>query len=68
VLPADGPIASATCFRVAGTGVDPGAYCLTETGILRRAQFPSGVLELVELSGPPARRAFDPPAKPTPLP
>ena len=68
VLPADGPIASATCFRVAGTGVDPGEYCLTETGILRRAQFPSGVLELVELSGPPDRSAFDPPAKPTPLP
>jgi hypothetical protein len=67
-LPADGPIAPATCFRVAGEGVDPGEYCLTDTGILRRAQFPSGVLELVDLSGAPGRSAFDPPVKPTPLP
>lgn len=68
VLPAAASIASATCFRVTGTGVDPGEYCLTEDGILRRAQFPSGRLELSAFSGPPAASAFTPPAKPTPLP
>lgn len=68
VLPAAGPIGSATCYRVTGTGVDPGEYCLTDAGIVRRAQFPSGTLELTSLSGPPAASAFTPPAKPTPLP
>lgn len=67
-LPAAGPIASATCFAVAGTGVDPGEYCLTEAGILRKAQFPSGTLELTELAGPPDADVFTPPATPTPLP
>jgi hypothetical protein len=68
VLPAAGSIATATCFRVAGTGVDPGEYCLTDSGILRRAQFPSGTLELTALAGAPAASAFTPPATPTPLP
>jgi hypothetical protein len=68
-LPAAGSIGSATCYRVSGTGVaDPGEYCLTDSGILRRAQFPSGTLELTAVSGPPAASAFTPPAKPTPLP
>ena len=67
-LPAAGAIASATCFTVAGTGVDPGEYCLTDTGILRKAQFPSGTLELTKLSGPPDANVFTPPATPTPLP
>ncbi len=69
ILPATGSIGSATCYRVSGTGVaDPGEYCLTDDGILRRAQFPSGTLELTAVSGPPAASAFTPPAKPTPLP
>ncbi|MEP6762337.1 MAG: hypothetical protein ABJA93_13355, partial [Sporichthyaceae bacterium] len=68
VLPAAGTIGSATCYRFSGTGVDPGEYCLTDAGILRRAQFPSGTLELTALSGPPAASAFTPPVKPTPLP
>jgi hypothetical protein len=68
VLPAAGSIGTATCFRVAGTGVDPGEYCLTDAGILRRAQFPSGTLELTALAGAPAASAFTPPATPTPLP
>jgi hypothetical protein len=68
VLPATGSIGSATCYRVTGTGVDPGEYCLTDAGILRRAQFPSGTLQLTAVSGPPAASAFTPPAKPTPLP
>jgi hypothetical protein len=69
VLPATGSIGSATCYRVTGTGVaDPGEYCLTDAGILRRAQFPSGALELTALSGAPSASAFTPPAKPTPLP
>jgi hypothetical protein len=68
ILSASGAIASATCYRVAGTGVDPGEYCLTDAGILRRAQFPSGTLELTALAGAPAASAFRPPTKPTPLP
>ena len=68
VLPAAGSIGSATCYQVTGTGIDPGEYCLTDAGILRRAQFPSGTLDLTALSGPPAASAFTPPAKPTPLP
>jgi hypothetical protein len=68
ILPAVGSIGSATCFRVTGTGVDPGEYCLTDAGILRRAQFPSGTLEMTALSGAPAASAFTPPVKPTPLP
>jgi hypothetical protein len=68
VVPAAGSLGSATCYRIAGTGVDPGEYCLTDAGILRRAQFPSGTLELTALSGEPATSAFIPPATPTPLP
>ena len=69
VLPATGSLESATCYRVSGSGVaDPGEYCLTDAGILRRAQFPSGTLELTAVSGAPAASAFTPPAKPTPLP
>jgi len=68
ILSATGSIESATCYRVTGTGVDPGEYCLTEAGILRRAQFPSGMLELTALAGAPAASAFTPPTKPTPLP
>jgi hypothetical protein len=69
ILPVSGSIGSATCYRVAGAGLaDPGEYCLTDAGILRRAQFPSGALELTALSGPPAASAFNPPVKPTPLP
>ena len=67
-LPAAGSLAGATCFQVAGTGVDPGEYCLTDAGILRKAQFPSGTLELTALSGPPGAEVFTPPATPTPLP
>lgn len=67
-LPEEGALPTATCFRASGEGVDPGEYCLTETGILRRAQFPSGTLELTELRGAPAATAFRPPVEPTPLP
>jgi hypothetical protein len=63
-----GSLEGARCYRVTGTGVDPGEYCLTDAGILRRAQFPSGTLELTALSGPPSASAFTPPVKPTPLP
>jgi hypothetical protein len=69
ILPAAGSIGSATCYRVSGAGVaDPGEYCLTDAGVLRRAQFPSGRLELTALSVAPAASAFAPPVKPTPLP
>jgi hypothetical protein len=69
ILPATGTIGSATCYQVAGADLaDPGEYCLTDEGILRQAQFPSGRLELTALSAAPAASAFTPPIKPTPLP
>ena len=67
-LPATGPMEAASCFQAAGGAAEPGKYCLTAAGILRAAEFPSGVLELTELSGPPAADVFTPPATPTPLP
>jgi hypothetical protein len=67
ILPATARLPEARCFLVAG-GRDDGEFCLTTAGVLRRAQFGSGRLDLVRLAGPPARSAFRPPARPTPLP
>jgi hypothetical protein len=67
-LPAAGALPAARCFTVDGPGVDPGEYCLSDEGVLRRAQFPSGRLELTRLAGPPAPTVFVPPARPTLLP
>lgn len=68
LLPAAGALPAAHCFRVDGQGVDAGEYCLADSGILRKAQFQSGTLELTRLAGAPAPSAFVPPATPTPLP
>lgn len=68
VLPASGDLPAARCFEVEGPGVDAGEYCLSSTGVLRKAQFPSGTLELTRLSGPPSPKVFVPPARPVPLP
>lgn len=67
VLPATGRLPSARCFLVDG-GADDGEFCLAPGGILRRAQFDSGRLDLVRLDDRPPRAAFRPPVKPTPLP
>jgi hypothetical protein len=67
-LPATGALPAATCYRVSGNGVDPGTYCLSEEGVVRKAEFPSGTLELTELAAAPGSSAFVPPVSPTPVP
>jgi hypothetical protein len=66
-VPAIAGVPAATCYKVSGDGVDQGEYCLTETGVLRQAQFPSGTLKMTRLSPAPTRAAFVPPASPTPV-
>jgi hypothetical protein len=68
LLPATATLAAAQCFQVTGPGIDPGEYCLTDTGLVRRAQFPSGTLTMVSSTSAPGPAAFVAPAKPTPLP
>lgn len=66
-LPATDKLAVAQCFTVSGTGVDPGEYCLTDDGIVRRAQFPSGTITLQSYESTTSPRNFVPPVKPTPV-
>jgi hypothetical protein len=63
----------AECFAVRGERVRRGTYCyLAEPGpnigLLARAVFPSGTLELRDVSGSLRKGAFRPPVRPTPLP
>lgn len=67
-LPAAAQLPAAQCYDVTGIGQDAGTYCLSEDGLLRRAVFPSGTLDLVSLGPPPAAATFAPPVRPTPLP
>ena len=67
-LPASGRMGVAQCFTVSGPGVDPGEYCLTADGIVRRAQFPSGTITLQSYDLAVLPRFFVPPVRPTPLP
>ena len=68
MLPASADLAEAQCYRVSGSGVDRGEYCLTQDGVLRKATFPSGTLTLTKLGAAPTRASFRPPVSPTPLP
>jgi len=61
------------CFAVKGKGIDDGTYCYlskpTPTiGLLARAVFPSGKLELREVKKIRRAGVFRPPVRPTPLP
>ncbi|MGN6332261.1 MAG: hypothetical protein ACTHOD_11510 [Motilibacteraceae bacterium] len=67
-LPAAAALPAAQCYDVSGIGQDAGTYCLSEDGLLRRAVFPSGTLDLVSVGAPPAAATFAPPVPPTPLP
>lgn len=63
----------AECFTVRGADVERGTYCyLAEPGpyigLLARAVFPSGRLELRQVSRAIRDGAFRPPVRPTPLP
>jgi hypothetical protein len=68
LLPASGALPAAQCFTVSGTGVDPGEYCLTDTGLVRRAQFPSGTITMKLATATPPPAVFVPPVRATPLP
>jgi hypothetical protein len=68
VLPATATLAAAQCFKVAGPGIDPGEYCLTDTGLVRRAQFPSGTITMRLATATPPATVFVPPVRATPLP
>jgi len=61
------------CFAIRGKDVDPGAYCyLTRpgptVGLLARAVFPSGTLEIRDAGQIRREGVFKPPVRPTPLP
>lgn len=59
---------SAPCYAVSGPGVDAGTYCYDERGVLVRAVFPTGRLDLVKVGPAPVPGDFTPPVAPTPLP
>lgn len=66
---ATGSLPAADCYAVAGdSGVDAGTYCLSADGVVRRATFASGTLDLAALGAAPAATVFTPPASPQPLP
>lgn len=61
------------CFAVRGPNVERGTYCYLADpgpyiGLLARAVFPSGRLEIREVSRALRDGAFRPPVRPTPLP
>jgi hypothetical protein len=63
----------AECFTVKGPGVDDGTYCYLSRpaptiGLLARAQFPSGRLEIRDVNRIQREGLFRPPVRPTPLP
>jgi hypothetical protein len=70
---APGNLGQAECFSVKGKDVEDGTYCYlskpTPTiGLLARAVFPSGSLELREVTNVRRDGLFRPPVRPTPLP
>jgi hypothetical protein len=63
----------AECFDIKGKDVDPGTYCYLSRpgptiGMLARATFPSGALEIRDVNKVKRTNVFKPPVKPTPLP
>jgi hypothetical protein len=64
-LVASGDVPAAAC--VESVAPDTGRYCLTPDGVLRRAKFPGGTLELVSASDEVDAARFAPPVTPTPL-
>lgn len=64
-LVASGDVPAAACVEVVGP--DTGRYCVTEGGVLRRAKFPGGTLDLVSVTDDVDAARFAPPVTPTPL-
>ena len=70
---APGGLGASECFSVKGKGLDDGTYCYLSKpaptiGLLARAVFPSGKLELREVKNVRREGLFRPPVRPTPLP
>lgn len=70
---APGRLGPSECFVVKGTVVDNGTYCYLSKpaptiGLLARATFPSGKLELRQVRQVRREGLFRPPVRPTPLP
>lgn len=63
--PADPADETAPCVEVVGEAT--GRYCVTESGLLRRAKFTGGVLALVSSTSTVDDGAFVPPAEPVDL-
>lgn len=66
-------LGAAECFVIRGKKVERGTYCYLADpgpyiGLLARAVFPSGRLEIREVSRTLREGAFRPPVRPTPLP
>lgn len=66
-------LGGAECFAVRGAKVERGTYCYLADpgpyiGLLARAVFPSGRMEIREVSRTLRDGAFRPPVRPTPLP
>jgi hypothetical protein len=64
-LVASGDVPAAACVEVVAP--DTGRYCVTEQGVLRRAKFPGGTLDLVSVSNAVDAARLVPPVTPTPL-
>ncbi len=70
---APGRLGPSECFAVTGGDVDNGTYCYLSKpaptiGLLARAIFPSGKLELRQVKDVSRKGLFRPPVRPTPLP
>lgn len=70
---APGRLGPSECFAVKGPGVDDGAYCYLSRpaptiGLLAKAIFSSGKLELRDVKRVRREGLFRPPVRPTPLP
>jgi hypothetical protein len=70
---APGDLGPSECFAVKGKNVEDGTYCYLAKpaptiGLLARAIFPSGKLELRDVKNVRREGLFRPPVRPTPLP
>jgi hypothetical protein len=70
---APGKLGPAECFAIRGKDADPGRYCYLSRpgptiGLLAKAVFPSGTLEIRDVKQIHRQGVFQPPVRPTPLP
>jgi len=70
---APGKLGPAECFAIKGKDADRGKYCYLSRpgptiGLLAKAVFPSGTLEIRDVNQVHRQGVFQPPVRPTPLP